>query len=95
MKTESLHSRRKVRSAFIPVKLRDVSLSLSPFSPFPLLYNNCINNRKAIKLSFLHSNKVVLMQIGLSGFGFSMVTNYGNKLYKSNRAEAQVCMQAR
>ena len=77
---EFSHSRRKVRSTLILVRLRDIIL-------FHLLLcdNNCINNKKAIKLSCMYHNKVVLMQISVNHLGFSVVTNYGNKVSKSNQ----------
>lgn len=64
---KSSHSRKKVRRAFMPVKLTDIVLSLArflpPFShplPFFLLIagNNCINNRKTVELDFMHHDEV-------------------------------------
>lgn len=70
MKMEFSLSRRKVRSALIVVGFTDVILFL-----LLLCHNNGINNSNAIQLSFMHHNKVVLMQIRLSHLEFSVVTN--------------------
>lgn len=71
--------REEVRSALILVRLRDAIF------PLQLLWaNSCINN-KAIKLSCMLHNKVVLMKMITVTQGVSVVANCGNKLYKSNQ----------
>lgn len=56
------------------------------FPPPPAIADNdCISDRKAIKLNLMHNNEVVLMQIGLSCFSFSFVTIFSNLI---NQIEA-------
>lgn len=64
-----------MRNAVILVRLRDVILFV-----LPLWNNNRITNEKAIRLSCMHRNKVVLMQISLIHLGSSVMTNCGNRL---------------
>lgn len=44
-----------------------------------------MNNRKAMQLSFMYHNKVVLMQMRPSHLGFIVVTDCREELYKSNQ----------
>lgn len=62
------------------------SLSHPPPFSLPIAGKNCINNKKATELSFMHHSEIVLMQIGLSCFCFSFVTIFSNKPDKSNRS---------
>lgn len=55
------------------------------FPPPPAIADDCISDRKAIKLNLMHNNEVVLMQIGLSCFSFSFVTIFSNLI---NQIEA-------
>lgn len=68
----------------MPVKFIDVVLSqiFFPFS-LPIAGNNCINHRRAIKLSFMNPSEVVFMQILFSCFSFSFERIFSRKPDKS------------
>lgn len=82
MKIEFSHSRRKVRSTLILVRLRNI---IYLFIFLLLLWdNNCISNKKAIQLNYIRPNKIVLMQI-ISVTQMSQLWQTVLTLYKSNQ----------